>query len=161
MKIRLLILAILLSLSMASSAWARLGETESAVIARYGKPLLKVHRTCGDEESFSANGFSITVTLINGISVGELYRIAPGQKFTDELTTELLGANCQGYSWEELPKTEIPKNIYSPIRQMWRRPNFSTAVLTATSFEFKSIYLIDAQEAAANQKTAAPSTQGF
>ncbi len=108
------------------------------------------------------NGFSITVTFINGVSVGELYQLKPGSSITDELAVELLEANCEGYSWDELSKIRIPKNNYPPIKQMWQRPNGSTAVLTATSFEFKSINLILAEEEeAAKPKAVTPSTQGF
>jgi hypothetical protein len=160
MKTRLLIFTFLLSLSMATSAWARLGETESAVIGRYGKPSVKMHRVWGDEERFSMNGFSIAVTFIKGVSVGEAFRTS-GAAITDEQVSDLLSANSQGYSWEETPRNEIPKDIFHPVRQMWTRPNGSTAVLTDSSFEVKSIYLIFAQEDAAKQKPAAPSTQGF
>jgi hypothetical protein len=160
MKTRLLIFTLLLLLSKATSAWARLGETESAVIGRYGKAAYKMHRPWGDQEGFSMNGFSITVTLINGVSRGELFS-SPGHTLTVEQASDFLAANCEGYSWDELPKTQIPKNIYAPIKQMWQRPNGSTAVLTGSSFEFKSIWLILAQKEAATQKPAAPSTQGF
>jgi len=160
MKTRLLIFALLLSLSMVTSAWARLGETEGVVIGRYGKPIIKMHRAWGDEETFSVNGFSIVATFINGVSVGESYS-TPGHSITDVQVSDLLSANCQGFSWEEPPKNQIPKDIFHPVKQMWTRPNGSTAVLTGSTFEVKSIYLILAQEDAAKQKPAAPSTQGF
>jgi len=143
-----------------TSVWARLGEAESTIVSRYGKPSAKIHRPWGDEEMFSMTGFAITVTFINGISRGELYRITSG-KITDDQASNFLSANSEGYSWQELEKGDIPKNIYSSIKQMWRRPNMSTAALTDTSFEFKSIFLIIAQQDAANQKPAAPSTRGF
>jgi hypothetical protein len=160
MKPRLLIFTLLLSLSMATTAWARLGETESAVITRYGKPAYKMHRPWGDQEGFSMNGFSISVTFINGVSRGEVFT-SSGHTITVEQASDFLSANCEGYSWDERPKSDIPKNTYPPIKQMWQRPNGSTAVLTDSSFEFKSIFLIIAQEDAAKQKPAAPSTQGF
>jgi hypothetical protein len=160
MKIHLLILAILLSFSMATTAWARLGERESAVIARYGKPAYKLHRPWGDQEVFSMNGFSIAVTFIDGVSRGELFT-SSGHTITDEQASDLLSANCEGYSWSDAPSNEIPKNAYPAVKQMWVRPNGSTAVLTTSSFEFKSIFLIIAQQDAANQKAAPPSTQGF
>jgi len=157
---RTLLLALLALLGLTATVHARLGETEDAVITRYGKPKAKMHRAWGDEEMFSMNGFNITVTFLNGVSRGELYRITSG-KITDDQVANLLSANGEGYSWEELPKTDIPKNIFAPIKQMWRRPNLSTAALTDTSFEFKSIFLIIAQQDTANQKPAAPSTRGF
>jgi hypothetical protein len=160
MKGRLLTFTLLLSLSMATSAWARLGETESAVIGRYGKARYKIQRPWGAEEGFLMNGFSIAVILINGVSRGELFS-SPRHTITVEQAVEFLSANSEGYSWNERPKSEMPKNVYPPIKQMWQRPNGSTAVLTNSSFEFKSIFLIIAQQDAANQKPAAPSTRGF
>ena len=159
MKIRFLIFILLLSLSLATSAWARLGETESAVIGRYGKARYKIQRPWGAEEGFLMNGFSIAVILINGVSRGELFS-SPRHTITVEQAVEFLSANSEGYSWDERPKSEIPK-VYPVIKQMWQRPNGSTAVLTDSSFEFKSIFLIIAQQDAANQKPAAPSTRGF
>jgi len=160
MKIRLLVFTLLLSMGMATSARARLGETESAVLARYGKPSYKMHCAWGNQEGFSMNGFSIAVTFIDGVSRGELFTCS-GHAITDEQASDLLSANSEGYSWYEVEKANIPKTGYPPIKQMWQRPNGSTAVLTDSSFEFKSIYLILAQQDAANQKPAAPSTRGF
>ena len=161
MKTHTLDFALVLSLVVATPAWARLGESEADVIARYGKCLYKMHRPWGDVEGYSMNSFTITVTLIQGVSRGELFVITPGQTITDEQEVDLLGANSEGYSWSDAPPEDIPKHAYPPVKQMWVRPNGSTAVLTASSIEFKSIFLIEAQQDAANQKPAAPSTQGF
>ena len=106
------------------------------------------------------NGFTLAVTFIEGVSRGELFN-SPGHTITTELASDLLSANSEGYSWSDAPSSDIPKNAYPRIKQMWVRPNRSTAILTASSFEFKSIFLIIAQQDAANQKAAPPSTQGF
>ncbi|MCE0496355.1 MAG: hypothetical protein LV481_00200 [Methylacidiphilales bacterium] len=144
---------------MATPVWARLGETESAVVARYGRMSVKIHRAWGDEAYFSMNGFNITVTLINGVSAGELYRCT-GHIITDAEASDFLSANSEGYAWYEHPE-EIPQKNYSGIKQIWKRPNGSTAVLTGTTFEVKSIDLIIAQQNAANPKPVVPTTQGF
>ena len=153
------ILILLLTLGFGSTAQARLGESEAAVIQRLGKPFLTQHFTWCDKDNFSVNGFSIVVTLINGQSVGELYHITSGT-LTDFQVVDLLDANCQGFSWDEVPKNEIPKDIFHPIKQMWRRPNGSTAVSLGYSIEFKSIYLIIAEKDA-NKPPPAPSTRSF
>jgi hypothetical protein len=154
------ILILLLALCFEATAWARLGETESAVAQRYGRTAYKLHRAWGDEEKFSMNGFSITVTFIHGVSVGELFE-SPGHIITDEEMVDLLAANSEGHSWSDAPSYDIPKHAYPPVKQMWVRPNGSTAVLTASSLEFKSISLLIAQEDAAKQRPAVPSTAGF
>ncbi len=160
MKTLLLILSVAMLLGTPTSAFARLGESEAAVIERYGKPKYKLHRAWGDEEGFSMNGFTIAVTLINGVSVGELFS-SPGHTISEEQMVDLLAANCEGHAWTDAPSRDISRNAYPPIKQMWERPNGSTAVLTNSSMEFKSIFLILAQQDVANQKPASPNTQGF
>ena len=156
MPTRLLFLTLLLLLTLANSAWGRLGETEGAVITRYGKPHFKTHRPWGDDEGFTMNGFNITVTFINGISQGELFGL-PGKVISEEQAKSLLTANSEGYLWDEVPKSEL----VPPAKQMWKKPNGSTAVLTGSYFEFKSAALIAAMEEVSKQKPDAPSTQGF
>ena len=153
------ILVLLLMLGCGSSAWARLGESEAEVIQRLGKPYARQHFTWCDKDNFSVNGFTIVVTLINGLSVGEAYHITSGN-LTDSQIVDLLDANCEGFSWDEIPQNKIPKDIFHPIKQMWQRPNGSTAVSFGSSIEFKSIFLILAEQDA-NKPPPAPSTAGF
>jgi len=153
------VLILFFALGSGTAAWARLGETEDQLVQRYGKPFLKQRFAWCVKDNFNVQGFSIVVTLLNGISVGESYRISSGS-LTDFEVVELLDANCQGYSWDEVPANEIPKEIFHPVKQMWRRPNGSTAISTGTSIEFKSIDLLMAEENA-NKPPPAPSTAGF
>jgi hypothetical protein len=157
MPIRLLIISFLLSLGT-TSAWARLGETESAVVERYGTPHFRLLRGWCEEVTFQANGFTIVVTFIKGVSRGENFSL-PGQSITDQQVSDLLEANSEGYLWDEVAKADL----VPPAKKMWKKPNGSTAVLSGSSFEFKTIDLINAQaeEDKAKEKPAAPSTQGF
>jgi hypothetical protein len=148
-----------LSLVFGATAWARMGETESQIVQRYGKPFLRQHFTWCDKDNFNVQGFSVVVTLLNGVSVGELYHITVGN-LTETQIVELLDANCEGFSWDEVPPGKIPKDIHYQIKQMWVRPNGSTAVSLGYSIEFKSINLMFA-EANANKPPPAASTAGF
>jgi hypothetical protein len=150
---------LVLALFVTTTAQARLGESEAQLIQRFGKPILHQHFTWCDKENFNPNGFSIEVTLLGGQSVGEVYHITIGT-FTEEQILELLQDNSQGYDWDEVSKSNMPQDIYHSIRHMWQRPNGSTAILRGNAFEFKSIYLIMAEEAA-NKPPPAPSTAGF
>lgn len=153
------LLILLLAISLESTALAHLGDSEADLIQRLGKPFAKQHFTWCDKDNFSVNGFSIVVTLINGRSVGELYHITTGN-LTDSQIVDLLDANCEGFSWDEIPHDKIPKDVFHPIKQMWRRPNGSTAISFGYSIEFKSIDLILAEENA-TKPPPAPSTGGF
>jgi len=153
------ILALLVTLGFGTVAWARLGETEDALVQRYGRPVLKRHFAWCDKENFSVNGFSIEVTLLNGVSAGESYRISSGT-LTVSQVEDLLSANCQGFAWYEVPKSEITQDVFRSIRQKWQRPNGSTAIFTGSSIEFKSINLIIAEKDA-NKPPPTPSTAGF
>lgn len=157
MPARLLILTLLLTLSMATTAWARLGESETAVINRYGKPHFRLIRTWSEDVTFQMNGFTIVVTFMNGVSKGETYTI-PGETITEQQANDLLTANSEGFLWDEVSKADLAP----PAKKMWKKPNGSIAVLSGSKFEVKSIDLIKAQEeASAKQKPTGPSTQGF
>jgi hypothetical protein len=158
MPTRLLILTLLISLGMVTTASARLGETESAVEARYGTPHFRLIKSWSEDVTYEANGFTILVTFIKGVSKGEKFTL-PGQTISDQQVSDLLEANSEGFLWDEVAKADL----VPPAKKMWKKPNGSTAVLTGSSFEFKSIDLINAQadEDKAKAKPAAPSTQGF
>jgi hypothetical protein len=157
MPTRFLILTAVLLLGLATSARARLGETETAVEERYGKPTFKYIKPWCVEETYSMNGFTIVVTFIDGVSQGEKYTL-PAQELSAQQVNDLLTANSEGYLWDEVPKSDV----VPPAKQMWKKPNGSTAVLTAFSIEFKSADLIAAAAKAEPPKQpTAPSTQGF
>src|ERR1017187_6854670 len=157
MSVRLFIITLLLTLSVVTTAWARLGEAETAVINRYGKPQFRLIRTWSEDVTFQMNGFNIVVTFINGISKGEAYTI-PGETITEQQANDLLTANSEGFLWDEVPKADL----VPPAKKMWKKPNGSIAVLSGSKFEVKSIDLIKAQDAvSAKQKPTGPSTQGF
>lgn len=153
---RILVLTLLLAIGFATTASARLGETESAVLSRYGQPHFKTKRPWGEDQGFTMNGFTITVTFLNGISNGELFSI-PGRVISDEQVKGLLEANSEGFLWDEVAKADLEP----PAKRMWKKPNGSTAVLTMSAMEFKSANLLKAQTEAANAKPEAPSTKGF
>ena len=83
MKInRLLPLALVMVLACSTGAQARLGESEDAIIQRFGKSALKQRFDWCEKDYFNVNGFSIVVTLLKGQSMGESYRISTGTLVT-------------------------------------------------------------------------------
>lgn len=156
MPTRFFILMVLLSLGMVTSASARLGETEAAVVERYGKPSFRLIKTWCTEETFSMNGFTIVVTFIDNVSKGEKYSLL-GQQLSSQQVNDFLAANSEGYLWDEVPKADV----VPPAQRMWKKPNGSIATLSGFSIEFKSADLIAAAAKNEAPKETAPSTQGF
>jgi hypothetical protein len=103
MKIHLLTL--LLVISLTAPAWARLGETEQELIARYGKELGKEIVAGGGEQiskeiiQFKKSGFDIRIELFNGVSAFERISNALGDALSDQEIKTLLDANAQGHIW--------------------------------------------------------------
>jgi len=153
------ILILILMASLTGSAWARLGETEAQLMTRYGQELVKtkIRNQPGhidiDALQFVKSGFSIGVSLFNGISSEEEIHRLQGETLTDDEVKILLAANAQGHTWtEETAKTDVPRK--------WHRDDGATAELYQETFDFKLKALIDARLTAHDAATVT-SLQGF
>jgi hypothetical protein len=155
---RVFISAFLLLLSFSTFAHARLGENEATLSERYGAPVLKLNRGWCVEERFSANGFSIRVALMDGVSVSELLQSGMAL-MTNTQISDLLWANSEGLGWDEVPKEQRPPSARF-AKNMWRRGDGGIALQQDRSFEVKSCKAITAEQDAI-KKPAAPSTSGF
>ena len=153
------ILTLFLMASLTGSAWARLGETESQLVARYGEELVKTKvKIQGspitiDAIQFVKTGFSIQVSLLNGISAEEEIHRLQGETLTDDEIKALLIANTKGAPWtEDTAKTDVPRK--------WHRDDGATAELYQETFDFKLKALADIKLAAHDGATVT-SVQGF
>jgi hypothetical protein len=158
MKASLLVLFLLIGLT--SSAWARLGETENQLIARYGQELLKTNvkipgtQLTFDFLQFVKSGYSVQVSLVNGVSSEEEIHKPRNESITDEEAQILLNANSQGHPWvEDTLKTDVPRK--------WHRDDGATAELFLEILDFKSKALIDARTASQQAVHSPPSLNGF
>jgi len=141
------LLTLLFVTGLTASAWARLGETENQLITRYGQELYKTKMKLEgtvvtiDVLQFVKSGFSIQVSLINGISAEEEIHRLQGETMSDEEIKILLASNSQGRIWhEDTAKTDVPRK--------WHRDDGVAAELYHETFDFKTKAVIDAKLAA-------------
>lgn len=101
--------AVILCALCASSAFARLGETEKEIEARYGKALGTVSRPNEPlQKVYSSAGFDILVGYIDGRSGQEVFFKKSKSAFSDAEIQTLLDANSGGGKWIEEP---LPASI--------------------------------------------------
>lgn len=116
------------AVAMVSSAFGRLGETESELIARFGKPQLRsVHHALsqgrqyelGPTLHFRQDDWRIGCDLVDGRCV----RIEYGKtgQWTDEQIQVVLSSNAQGASWTERTAGS------GKLAREWRRADGATA----------------------------------
>ena len=149
MILRLAPLIVLMTFGAVQLADARLGETQDQLTARYGKGSVPWQATPDYPvfvQMFYKNGTTITVRLINGISVGETYQQESGA--TEKEMTDLLTVNAQGHTWKVKPtKSHSPSE---PITKMWFRDDGAFAFCKVPFvFIIKSKQLDDADKAQA------------
>lgn len=112
-----------------SSAWARLGETEGELVARFGKESLRSNHsivtqgkshTLGPVLFFKQDDWSINCYLIDNKCMRISYA-KPGDWSEDQIRL-VLNSNSQGAQWGETSKPSIAK-----LQRTWKRIDGSTA----------------------------------
>lgn len=89
-------------LAWASSAFARIGETEAQIEKRYGKFIPPVMTASGLPLKFyKSAGFLVSVQFLNGVSAAENYSKLDKTDFSDHEIQLLLDANGAGNKWEK------------------------------------------------------------
>ena len=156
---KIVCLALIFTVSVTAPAWARLGETGDAVVARYGQPLSEFDQKAEDGKvplvklTFQKNGYEIEVSLSNGFSVAESFKKMNGNVITTQEARTLLAANGQGQQWEAPQTTDNVKR--------WVRDDGAVASLTDCRVLYITTkQLMDAESMAA-KVTEKPSLQGF
>ena len=97
------ILAGFVSLAFAATGFARIGEDEKQIEARYGEAG-KDMGTKGDvhEVGYVSNGFMILVSFVNGISQREGFTKPDTTPLSDENIKEILAISAaDGTTWQE------------------------------------------------------------
>lgn len=91
---------VLLGVLCASSAFARIGETEAQIEKRYGEPQTSLKQSAGyTSRAYVFQGFDIIVSFENGVSCGESYRHSNGTPLLDPEIRTLLQANSGNGKW--------------------------------------------------------------
>ena len=149
---------LLLTFTLSTQAWARLGETADQIVDRYGQPLSQLDQKAQGRDiamtrlTFQKNGFEILVSLVDGVSDQEAFRKMNGDPLTLAEIRTLLNINAQGSSWEQ------PMN--SDGEKVWTRDDGTTAEVNGSLITITSKDMLD-KEAAAKKATMAPSLEGF
>ena len=100
---KLLGLSIFVSVSLAATAFGRIGEDEKTIEVRYGKAG-KDMGTHGEvhEVGYIANGFMILVDYVNGISQREGFTKPDTSVLTEQNIKDILEMSTpQGVSWQQ------------------------------------------------------------
>jgi hypothetical protein len=117
-------------LLLPASAFARLGETEEQLIARFGQPGFRAkeqifaqgkNREFGVKLGFRQDDWTIECAIIQGRSSRESYH--KSGEWTEDHFRTVLNANGQGAKWTDISKPEVRK-----LLREWRREDGGTAV---------------------------------
>lgn len=114
-----LALSFLLLIGLAQPAFARLGETEAELIARYGEPK-RPHQADPQivELSFVSEGWIIKAQIFEGKCQYISYLKSPYHEGFEEARDKLLEANAQGSAWS---LKKLPGVLLSPVRYRYER----------------------------------------
>ena len=113
------VMAVIVGILVAGSAWARLGETAEEAEKRYGKPIQETDVT-------SQPGTIVRIYKKGGVSIRTSYyqkddKMVIGWMFVDvsdlpdaekkEVITQMLEANSAGQKWETVVSGDKTKNV--------------------------------------------------
>jgi hypothetical protein len=91
---------VLLCVLCASPAFARLGETEAQIEARYSKPVLVLPDDgFVKSRAYVSGGLGIVVKFEGGLSQAEMFAKGDHSEFSQHEISVLLAANKGGYNW--------------------------------------------------------------
>jgi len=109
-----------ISALLCASAFARIGETEDEIRARYGKPVNEDRAQPPIvERGYLTSGMIVVVMFIDGKSEAEMFMKAKNfDQLSDEEVQLLLKANSNGKEW-----TDAPTGALISFDQVWRIPD--------------------------------------
>jgi len=102
-----------------SSAFARIGETDAQIEARYGSPLASGQGYTSTHviRSYQYHDYSIQVDFLDGKSASELFHTTGGRSFSEAEAQTILAANAVLDAWQK----EEENSAYSSILA-WKVP---------------------------------------
>lgn len=161
---RFTVLFLLVVPMFGTTAKSRLGDTLDQLTARYGPG-----SDCGNGvRLFHKQNWTITVTLLDGISAQESYQKPGGP--TDEDIATLLSLNSAGQNWTVKPVVHSLVGTFlpmaDPIGKSWQRDDGSFAyvpggVAYCLTVQSKQLLDADAVKQEADKKAKESSLKGF
>jgi hypothetical protein len=106
-----MVLLLLSTFVLSTSAFARIGETTEQLNKRYGPPVQKSHDN-GDVRRYSFRGFTIIVGLNLGISQCEIYLKSDRSRMSESEIFGLLQANTGNSPWLDDPDENMTNYVY-------------------------------------------------
>jgi hypothetical protein len=95
-------------LTLVSHAFARIGETEQQIEARYGKSTLSFPSSNQPlTKAYESSGLNIVVMYIDGVSQREIFTKQDKSEFSKNEIAILLDANAAGSKWIEDPTARV------------------------------------------------------
>src|SRR6266498_2838365 len=109
------------------STFARTGETEAQIEARYGKPVKMAghYDGPGTAKMYSKSGVRIIVTFIDGLSESEYYSKPAGAKLGSREVETILRANAGDKNWSQV---KYGDPLYKPSSSRWTLGDFATGL---------------------------------
>jgi len=153
-------LSILFVVVVTANAQARLGETPDQLVARYGQPLSEADQKAEGIKVaqaavvFQKGGFEIDVTVVDGVSVQEIFKKINNQPLTLGEVRTLLNANAQGLDWEA-PVITLGGG------KLWKRDDNATALAGSDGSLIIKSRTLAVKEAVAKKEEKTPSLEGF
>lgn len=133
---------------------ARIGEDETTIGVRYGKPVEVVPTADSHFKAqiYSTAGLKITVFLLDGLAGGEQYeKVEGGSALSEQEIATLLKANSNGGDWKE--------DIGDQESRLWLL-NGTHTFATYPKHAFRKLLIISTMEAVTRAKEAVKATQG-
>jgi len=103
-----LVLSVFVSMSLAASAFARIGDDDKQIEALYGKPAKVLEETDGARKvGYTAGGVAVVVDFVNGISRREGFAKPDTSRLNDEEIKQILNVSAaDNTTWKEVPGKE-------------------------------------------------------
>jgi hypothetical protein len=113
---------LMILLSVAPIAQARIGETEPQIDASYGKPVAQVPSQANDlglTKLYHSGSYMVFVTFLEGQSVREMFAKRDRSDLSQDELQALLNANSGGHPWES-ESHPVRREGAPPGAQEWR-----------------------------------------
>nr|MDQ6940169.1 hypothetical protein [Verrucomicrobiota bacterium] len=117
-----------------TSAFARIGETEKEIEARYGKWIPPITASSGiPMKMYRAHGMLVGVSFIDGRAEAEFYQKGDHGAFSEHEIQLLLDANGNGTKWEKANRVDLSHDNWTRPGALASYSKFSPALMVLSA----------------------------